>query len=760
MLQADGVAPQEPQLVQAVRSVNKDQAPSSIAPAQSDDIFYVDCHTDPGTQKPVVLWDDILQALEPRRIAAVPNTVLDVVVGNPSLETKVASSLPGSMQEKEEETKPVKNVVGSQGTPASSTSTIRQSPVYGVENTVLDNYNHIDRPPSSQCATTDSSARRNPVWGLENTAMDNYSHIDHPAFAPPPRGPQTLLDNQTPTIEGLPALLHASIGRELSSRAPQSESATTNALKERDLVQLGISASQGDKDAQVALGDMYREGEGVQQDYQAAMDWYLKAANQEDSIGQRRVGFLYYGGLGVSQSHSTALEWFIKAANQGDPGAQKNIGVMYNKGRGVPQEFSKAMEWFRKAADQGYAAAQNSIGLMYDEGKGVPQDFVKAMEWFLKAAVKGDSNAQNSIGNMYDKGKGVPQDFAKAVEWLRMAADQGHTYAQNNIGCHYRKGGGVSQDYFQAMKWFCKAADQGNAEAQYNVGAMYNYGEGVTKNDSEARKWFQKAADQGNSLIAISFTFPNTQGIRSINNLTSSPTLLFEVVNVDIYTDRVTEDKFMLREDIRHNAPHIPDKARMVPFMKGDDFNTFVYGLTAAPSTHMGSIPKAQHNSGKTSIDQPSSDDNEPRLPKEISPLTNEVSALADISLPTKPVASQSDIDAQVTLGYNYMDSQNYQAAIKCYLKAANQGHPVGQRYVGAMHHSSESVTQYYSIAIWWYLKSVDQGDAEAYLNIRTLYKHGHGVPQDFSRAMNWYQDAANHGLAEGQYVPLRTKYG
>lgn len=62
MVQADGVTPQEPQLVQAVRSVNKDQALSSIAPVQPDDIFYVDCHTDPETQKPIILWDDILQA--------------------------------------------------------------------------------------------------------------------------------------------------------------------------------------------------------------------------------------------------------------------------------------------------------------------------------------------------------------------------------------------------------------------------------------------------------------------------------------------------------------------------------------------------------------------------------------------------------------------------------------------------------------------------------------------------------------------------
>ncbi|KAF9307089.1 hypothetical protein BGZ91_008472 [Linnemannia elongata] len=259
------------------------------------------------------------------------------------------------------------------------------------------------------------------------------------------------------------------------------------------------------------------------------------------------------------------------------------------------------------------------------------------------------------------------------------------------------------------MEWFCMAADQGNAEAQYNVGAMYNYGEGVKQDFAKAVEWFRMAADQGDvdAQYYIGVMYTNGQGVTK------------------------------------------------------NDSEARKWFQMAADQGPTGSIPKAQHNSSKTSVDQPSSEDNEPRLLKEISPLTNKVSALADISLPTKPVVSQSDIDAQVTLGYNYMDSQDYQAAIKCYLKAANQGHPVGQRCFGAMHHSSESVAQNYSIAIWWYLKSVDQGDAEAYLNIRTVYKHGHGVPQDFSRAMNWYQDAANHGLAEGQYrLGCMYRYG
>lgn len=77
----------------------------------------------------------------------------------------------------------------------------------------------------------------------------------------------------------------------------------------------------------------------------------------------------------------------------------------------------------------------------------------------------------------------------------------------------------------------------------------------------------------------MSFTPPNTQGIRSINinNSTSSPPHPTEVVYVDIYTDRITREKCILWEDVRlafHNALHVRHQARVIPFMKDDDFNT------------------------------------------------------------------------------------------------------------------------------------------------------------------------------------------
>ncbi|KAG0276039.1 hypothetical protein BGZ96_003496 [Linnemannia gamsii] len=301
MLQGHSVTPQKPQQVQAMRAVNKDLPPTSVSPALLAEIYYVDCHLDPTTQKPVVLWDDILQAfvnavqvrdkarvvpflkdsdlrnLEPRRIAAVPDTVLDVAVVN----TKLGSSLPVSMRQ-EEGTISGTDVVVSHNTPA----------------------------------TSNPAVTRNPVYGLENTAMDNYTHIDHPAFAPRPRGTQVLLDDYSLTDKDIPAPPRIDSGNTPLLRAPQST--TTKASKGMDLVQLSIRASQGDTSAQVALGDMYKGGRGVKQDYQTAMDWYLLAANQGDPVGQRKVGLLYYKGLGTTQDYSTAMNWFIKAADQED----------------------------------------------------------------------------------------------------------------------------------------------------------------------------------------------------------------------------------------------------------------------------------------------------------------------------------------------------------------------------------------------------------------------------------------------------------
>jgi TPR repeat protein len=51
-----------------------------------------------------------------------------------------------------------------------------------------------------------------------------------------------------------------------------------------------MAAKQGQPDAQVALGQMYENGEGVPQDYGLAAHWYRKAADHTMALGGAGVG--------------------------------------------------------------------------------------------------------------------------------------------------------------------------------------------------------------------------------------------------------------------------------------------------------------------------------------------------------------------------------------------------------------------------------------------------------------------------------------
>ncbi|MFZ1640333.1 MAG: tetratricopeptide repeat protein [Candidatus Contendobacter sp.] len=155
------------------------------------------------------------------------------------------------------------------------------------------------------------------------------------------------------------------------------------------------AADQGYAPAQINLGSMYAEGEGVPRDLQEALKWYHKAADQGDASAEFSLGMLYEQGEGVPQDFEEALRWYRKAADQGDALAQVNLGSMYAEGQGVPRDFQEALKWYRKAADQGYAPAQFNLAAIYAEGQeGIPQDLVMAYVWFSRSAMLGDEDAQ------------------------------------------------------------------------------------------------------------------------------------------------------------------------------------------------------------------------------------------------------------------------------------------------------------------------------------------------------------------------------
>jgi TPR repeat protein len=148
----------------------------------------------------------------------------------------------------------------------------------------------------------------------------------------------------------------------------------------------------------------------------------MKRAEQGNASAQLDLGLMYGNGQGVLQDYTQAARWFREAAEQGNVAAQFNLGVVYSDGKGVPQDFTQAIQWYRRAAEQGNAAAQFSLGVMYDNGRGVPQDYREAARWYRAAAEQGNAAAQHNLGLMYDNGQGVPQDYIQAHMWYNIAA--------------------------------------------------------------------------------------------------------------------------------------------------------------------------------------------------------------------------------------------------------------------------------------------------------------------------------------------------
>jgi hypothetical protein len=77
-------------------------------------------------------------------------------------------------------------------------------------------------------------------------------------------------------------------------------------------------AEQGDRGAQYNLGQMYRKGEGVPQNYKSAVKWYKLAANQGSNDAQWNLGVMYSDGMGVEKNHILGYMYAVVSGSNAD----------------------------------------------------------------------------------------------------------------------------------------------------------------------------------------------------------------------------------------------------------------------------------------------------------------------------------------------------------------------------------------------------------------------------------------------------------
>ena len=117
-------------------------------------------------------------------------------------------------------------------------------------------------------------------------------------------------------------------------------------------------------DALSLIGDMYAKGEGVEQNYDKALEYYNLALEHGCVKANCHIAHLYYYGLGVKQDYKKAFELYkIVAENDISLGYYK-MAYMYLNGEGVNVDFKKARENALIASEKGSKRANKLITIL------------------------------------------------------------------------------------------------------------------------------------------------------------------------------------------------------------------------------------------------------------------------------------------------------------------------------------------------------------------------------------------------------------
>jgi len=250
------------------------------------------------------------------------------------------------------------------------------------------------------------------------------------------------------------SLVFLSLGFSLACFAVNSEH-SLNAYQKGDyqtaFAGWSYAAQQGDSDAYYYLGEHYRLGLGVEQDYVKAESYYIKAAKKNQVLAQLSLGKMYYfDDLGANKKQG-AFYWLSKAAEQNNPDAQFLVGGMLFNGDGVVKNPIAAYSLLTLADQQNHLQAARTLVVVkpylsaeqleradnltaafktnWAANSVINKQQQEAFYWFHQAAQKNDVYAQWRLGEMLLNGQGVDKDVIAAYSWLTLASEKNYSAA-------------------------------------------------------------------------------------------------------------------------------------------------------------------------------------------------------------------------------------------------------------------------------------------------------------------------------------------
>ena len=162
------------------------------------------------------------------------------------------------------------------------------------------------------------------------------------------------------------------------------------------------------------LGDAYFEGKGVEENYDKAREYLLKAYDLEGDSKNYAAGLLGIISL-YQDEYEQAEKWLQKAEKAACDWAWIEVGEAYHIGNGVEIDYKKAQKCYQNAYNLGKknkGEAADRIGIIYFDNK----SYDNAYKWFKKSAEADFDFGWKHLGDAYYKGYGVGRDYEEAIE--------------------------------------------------------------------------------------------------------------------------------------------------------------------------------------------------------------------------------------------------------------------------------------------------------------------------------------------------------
>ena len=260
--------------------------------------------------------------------------------------------------------------------------------------------------------------------------------------------------------------------------------ASAGAPPRQSLADTQRKAEHGDPISQNRLGEMYSSGDSVDQDKQAALGWFRKAAHLGNPDAMCNLGVAYYNGAGVSTNDSLSLAWFLAAQRAGCDRATdavqraqsqlrpwdvlrayNQLAEMYHKGEELPKDEKEAIRWWRMSASNGDVDAQIALAVTLLSGREASLDAVEGRHWCDELEKKHDPRGAYCLGYIAQKGLGEAMDLPRARRYYSKASEGHYLPAMRLLAGMEANGEGGKIDRVSASVLYARVASTGERDA-------------------------------------------------------------------------------------------------------------------------------------------------------------------------------------------------------------------------------------------------------------------------------------------------------